>query len=600
MSEMPLPRVRVLDSLVANQIAAGEVVERPASVLKELIENSLDAGATRLTVELEQGGVRLIRVRDDGVGIHPDDLDTALCRHGTSKLLRFEDLDELRTLGFRGEALPSIASVSRLTLTSRIASEVTGWALNLGGEGEAGTRVPSAMPMGTMVEVRDLFFNTPARRRFLRTERTELGQLESVLRTTALSGFGFGLTAKHGERNLLTVRPALNEEERLRRVGVVVGRQFVDAARIVSANTHEMRLWGWVVAADASGTTAHGQYFFLNRRAIRDPVIRHALGAAYEDMLPAGHVASYVLYLDMPAHHVDVNVHPAKSEVRFREARNVHDFVLSGIRRTLTGEADALHRLVETATEPTSHLISNSRAAPDDSFHPCHGRPTPGSGYPPAEPHRGGAVRDVVPLYGAGPRVTNAPARRSAVAGPRVMPARAVLVEQRFVVLEHGQQVVLLNVVSTLTHAARQVFSEAMAGAALTSRPLLIPALRSVTERQAQRVANAQSVLEQLGVVVRQAGAGRLSLRQLPRVLRRVNTDALLASLAAQGDVADSGALIHTLAQAAGEPGDRDEELRADVLEAFAGLTEGDGGPVAPWGRYLPCDILAQWMLTPA
>jgi len=281
-------RVRLLDEGVANQIAAGEVVERPASVLKELIENSLDAGAARVTVDLEEGGVRLVRVRDDGGGIHPDDLRLALSRHGTSKIGRIEDLVHLQTYGFRGEALASIASVSRLTIRSRVAGEKTGWELRSAGQGYE--RVPAAIPAGTEVAVHDLFYNTPARRKFLRAERTELAHLASVVKNAALSAYRTGFVVRHGQRVMHRFRVHRDARDRGARVAEVLGAGFMQQARLVDEALGDLHCHGWVAGPGSTGTVAAEQHFFLNGRPVRDATVRHALVMAFEGVIPAGHV----------------------------------------------------------------------------------------------------------------------------------------------------------------------------------------------------------------------------------------------------------------------------------------------------------------------
>jgi len=327
--------IRLLPDTLINQIAAGEVVERPASVVKELVENALDAGARRIDVDLEEGGIRLIRVRDDGCGMAPAELALAVSRHATSKIASLDDLEQVATLGFRGEALPSIASVSRFAISSRERDAAHGARLEIDG-GKAGALQPLAHPVGTSIEVRDLFYNVPARRKFLRAERTELGHVEEWLRSLALARPHVEVRISHNGRPGKIYRPA-GDEERLRRVGEALGEEFVRDCLPVDAAAAGLRLQGWVGAPTSSRSSADQQYFYVNGRAIRDRTVAHAVRQAYADVLFHGRHPSFVLFLDIDPRRVDVNVHPAKQEVRFRDGRLVHDFVYRTLHEALAG-----------------------------------------------------------------------------------------------------------------------------------------------------------------------------------------------------------------------------------------------------------------------
>ncbi len=328
-------RIHHLSSQLANQIAAGEVVERPASVVKELLENSLDAGATQIEIDVEQGGARLIRVRDNGSGIHRDDLLLALNRHATSKITDANDLDGIITLGFRGEALPSIASVSRLSLTSRQPGEESGWRVSSEGYAPDEAAAPCAHPLGTTVEIRDLFFNTPARRKFLRKEKTEFGHLEEVVKRIALSRFDVGFQLKHNQRAVLSLPPVTSSEQYIERVAAICGQPFKTHALAIEFEAAGLRLWGWVALPAFSRSQADMQYFYVNGRVIRDKLVSHAIRQAYRDVLYHGRHPAFVLNLEIAPEQVDVNVHPTKHEVRFREGRLAHDFIFRAIHRSL-------------------------------------------------------------------------------------------------------------------------------------------------------------------------------------------------------------------------------------------------------------------------
>ncbi len=317
--------IRVLEPELISQIAAGEVIERPASVIKELIENALDAGARRIDIEVEKGGVALCRVRDDGGGIAADELPLALARHATSKISALDDLEHVVSFGFRGEALPSIASVSRLELISRTTDGEHGWKVSVGNGGDAVS--PAPHPPGTTVEVRDLFFNVPARRKFLRSEATELQHIARHVERLALSRFDVAIQLTHNQRRVITLPAAADRAARERRVAEVCGGEFLDSALYIENATAGLKLSGWI----AQPTFARGQpdlqFWFINGRPVRDRLLVNAARLGYRDVLFHGRHAAYVLYLELDPARVDVNAHPAKQEVRFRDARTVHDFV---------------------------------------------------------------------------------------------------------------------------------------------------------------------------------------------------------------------------------------------------------------------------------
>lgn len=303
-------RIELLSPRLANQIAAGEVVERPASVIKELLENSIDSGAKRIDVDVEQGGVKLLRVRDDGSGISSDDLPLALARHATSKIRDLEDLERVMSLGFRGEALASISSVARLTLTSRTRSADQAWQVETEGRDMAPRVQPAAHPVGTSVEVRDLFFNTPARRKFLKAEKTEFDHLQEVIKRLALARFDVAFHLRHNGKTILSLHEANDDAARARRVAAVCGAGFLEQALPIEIERNGLRLWGWVGLPTFSRSQADLQYFFVNGRAVRDKLVAHAVRQAYRDVLFNGRHPTFVLFFEVDPSVVDVNVHP--------------------------------------------------------------------------------------------------------------------------------------------------------------------------------------------------------------------------------------------------------------------------------------------------
>ena len=328
-------RIHALPIQLVNQIAAGEVVERPSSVVKELVENCFDAGAGQITIEIEQGGTRLIKIRDDGCGIDKEDLALALSRHATSKIATLQDLEQVSSMGFRGEALPSISSVARLTLISRTADSQCAWRVTADGSEQDFDPQPDPHPQGTTVDVRDLFYNTPARRKFLKTEKTEFAHIETLIKRMALSQFEIGFSLSHNQKEILNLKPATTEVSQEQRVASICGPAFIESSVKIDFAASGLQLSGWVGLPTFSRSQQDMQFFYVNGRLIRDKLVAHAIKQAYQDVLYHGRHPVFVLYLTLDPILVDVNAHPAKLEVRFREGRLVHDFLFSALHRSL-------------------------------------------------------------------------------------------------------------------------------------------------------------------------------------------------------------------------------------------------------------------------
>lgn len=329
-----MKKIEKLSTLLSNQIAAGEVIERPASVVKELIENSLDANATKIEIDIEQGGMRLIRLRDNGEGIAPDELSLALSRHATSKIKNLDDLQEILSFGFRGEALASISSVSRLTLISALANE-SGWKIESEGIEQIKDSVPAPHPQGTTIDIRDLFYNTPARKKFLRSEKTEFDHIDELIKRIALSVFHVQFTVKHNQKLVRQYRAAHSSLEREQRVSSLCGAAFIENALNIESEIPGLKLSGWAALPTFSRAAADLQYFYVNGRMVRDKLVNHAVKQAYQDVMYGNRYPAFVLFLEIPPSQVDVNVHPTKHEVRFRESRLVHDFVTQTLKDAL-------------------------------------------------------------------------------------------------------------------------------------------------------------------------------------------------------------------------------------------------------------------------
>lgn len=344
--------IRQLPARLANQIAAGEVVERPSSVVKELVENSIDAGATELVIDIEQGGAKRIRLRDNGQGIAQNELELALSRHATSKISSLDDLESIMSLGFRGEALASISSVSRLTLTSKPATQPEAWQAFCEGREMMVSIQPAAHPDGTTVDVQDLFFNTPARRKFLRTEKTEFGHIDEVVKRIALGAPQVRIQLRHNQRKVRDYRPATSEPQQVQRLKAVVGNTFAGEALHIVNQVDPWKLQGWIAPSSACRHQGDVQYMFVNGRMMKDKLLNHAIRQAYGDLLPADRQPTFVLYLTLPARDVDVNVHPSKHEVRFHQARQIHDFVLQTIRQALPQPGQVEPALAEAGYQP--------------------------------------------------------------------------------------------------------------------------------------------------------------------------------------------------------------------------------------------------------
>ncbi len=364
--------IKILPARLANQIAAGEVVERPASVVKELVENSLDSGATRIDVDIEKGGAKLIRIRDNGKGIVKNELQLALSRHATSKIHTLDDLEAIISLGFRGEALASISSVSRLTLTSRPATQQQAWSAYAEGREMAVKLQPTAHPIGTTVEVLDLFFNTPARRKFLRTEKTEFTHIDELLKRIALSRFDITINLKHNGKMVRQYRAAKTDVQCEKRIASVCGNAFVRNMLQIELEHNDLKLHGWITTPQGARSQSDMQFCYVNGRMMRDKLINHAIRQSYETSLTSEQYAAYILFIEIDPHHVDVNVHPAKHEVRFHQSRLVHDFIYQALASALSqaehveqpkASAAAFH----TATDHQSNVNQNTSSEPEST-----------------------------------------------------------------------------------------------------------------------------------------------------------------------------------------------------------------------------------------
>ena len=522
---MSNPRIQLLSPLLANQIAAGEVVERPSSVVKELMENSLDAGARRIEIEVEEGGVKLIRVRDDGGGIHRDDLALALSRHATSKILDFDDLVAVRSLGFRGEALPSIASVSRLALTSRRGDDDHAWRVQGRGE-HIDEPAPAAHPVGTTVEVRELFYNTPARRKFLRSERTEFNHLDEVIKRIALSRFDVAVHVRHNGREVHVLRAAASGADRAQRVAALCGRDFIEQAVEIEFEAGGLRLAGWVGLPTFSRGQADMQHFYVNGRTVRDKLVAHAVRQAYHDVLYHGRYPAFVLYLDVPAHDVDVNVHPTKHEVRFRESRLVHDFLFRGVH-------DALARVRPGTTAATAQTSTSVSTAP-------------GIAHVETQTAMPLAVREQMASYAALHPVSFAhqEAKPCAAEDDAIPPLGYAVAQLHgvYVLAQNRDGLVLVDAHAAHERITYERMKEAHAHGRVISQPLLLPLTVVVSECEARLVEEHADLLREIGFEAGRIGPQTIIIRQVPALLSDGDVAQLLrdvlADLNSRGETA--------------------------------------------------------------
>lgn len=511
-------RIQKLTPLLANQIAAGEVVERPASVVKELVENSLDAGATQIDIDLEQGGVRLIRVRDNGSGIHPDDLPLALSRHATSKLAQPEDLAHIMTLGFRGEALASISSVSRLSLTSALPKQ-SGWCVSMEGD-IAADMVPAAHPQGTTVEIRDLFFNTPARRKFLKSEKTEFEHVDELIKRMALSSWNVGFTLRHQQKIVRQYFPAASPTNCRDRLSALCGPAFVDHAVYIEAEGAGMRITGWIALPSFSRSQADLQYFYVNGRVVRDKLVLHALKDAYQDVLYRDRYPAYILFLDILPDQVDVNVHPTKHEVRFRNGRLVHDFLSRSVHDALASshpgaECDHQHEEVMTAAMPVAvkQPVLEAVAVIEKPIQ----REMPVYQAPP-KPHK---IQEKMAVYRALHDTPVEPIEINLPTQPVTPPLGYALGQLHgiYIFAENEKGLVMIDMHAAHERIMYEKMKAAFAAQKMPIQSLLVPITLGVSEREAEQVEYYLPFFEQLGFQVSRMGKETLVIREVPQIL---------------------------------------------------------------------------------
>jgi len=586
-----MSRIHKLSPRLANQIAAGEVVERPASVVKELLENSLDAGARSVDIDVENGGIKLIRIRDNGMGIDQSDLPMALSRHATSKIDTLDDLEAVATLGFRGEALASISSVSRLALTSRprkqgasaipnaapedddpffqgesagehqSSNDEGAWKVEAEGRDMDAKLSPAAHPQGTTLEVRDLFFNTPARRKFLKTEKTEFGHLEEVVKRQALSRFEVGFSLRHNQRTIHSLRPASSLQDKERRVAALCGSQFMESSVIVDVEASGLKLWGWVAQPTFSRSKADLQYFFVNGRVIRDRLVAHAVKQAYRDVLYHGRHSAFVLYLELDPANVDVNVHPTKHEVRFRDGRLVHDFIFRSLHKALadvrpddqfgSGECPASAGDVIFSGQGTTpgSLVGNGVLSEGEasSYSPSYGSQA-------AMPLRDTLSRTAIQEQMAGyselhPDIPRGSSESVAVNNvmassdsEQLEPPLGFAIAQLhgiYILSQSSKGLIVVDMHAAHERITYERMKLAYADQGVKAQPLLVPVTIAVSQREASVSEEYEEQFKKLGLQIERIGPETLVIRQVPAFLRNADSEQLVRDVIS--DVSEHG-----------------------------------------------------------
>ena len=516
-------RIQQMPNQLINQIAAGEVVERPASVVKELLENSLDAGATRIDIDIEQGGVKLIRVRDNGSGIHKDDLALALSRHATSKIRSLEELERVMSLGFRGEALPSIASVSRLKITSK-QEDGESWCVE--GQDEQSAQIkPAPHGVGTTVEIRDLFYNVPARRKFLKTEKTEFNHLDDVVKRIALSRADVDISLRHNQKLIRQMRAGLDQLGMEQRIAEICGKAFIEQSHYMEFEAADLRIHGWIAEPAFNRAQADMQFFFVNGRMIKDKLVTHAIRQAYQDVLFHGRHPAYVLFLQLKPEWVDVNAHPTKHEVRFREARLVHDFLFRSIHNALAQVRPAdVHNEAAPSIDASHHPMQS----PSQTAMPMYGQG--GSGYK-SNPVAA-QVEEQIQAYAnlARPSNNENPWPAAEADETEVPPLGYAIAQLHgvYILSQTATGMVMVDMHAAHERITYERLKQNLDEGGIASQPLLVPIGIVVSEKEVRLAEEHADLFSELGFELEASGPESLRIRQLPVLLAAGNAEQLV------------------------------------------------------------------------
>lgn len=520
-------KINLLDEKLANQIAAGEVVERPSSIVKELLENSIDAGATKIAVEVERGGVGLLRVQDNGTGILKRDLVLALRRHATSKIASLDDLENIHSFGFRGEALASISSVSRLSLMSKAKKEGTdnGWKIQVEGSLKASDLIPVTHANGTTIEIRDLFFNTPARKKFLKRENTEFSKIDEVIKRLALSRFDVHLSFSHNQKTVHNLLPASSEFEQQRRVRLVCGQKFIESAIQVEVERSGLKLWGWVGLPTFSRSRADLQYFYVNGRSVRDKLVTHAVKRAFKDVLYHGRHPAYVLFLELNPRSVDVNVHPTKHEVRFRDSRFVHDFLFGSLHKSLANVTpsdqmpysndlsgiESISMAVPATSGNNSAFVTQNMSFFNEELDTRDSRRT-GSISSPHSSVRLDQFPQINSEDGDGPALGYAIAQLHGI----------------YILAQNKKGLVIVDMHAAHERITYERMKVSLMGDGLRKQTLLVPLSVTLSASEVTHAEENQKALRELGLEIERASDEALVVRQIPALLKGSNIEQLI------------------------------------------------------------------------
>jgi len=530
-------RIHALPIQLVNQIAAGEVVERPSSVVKELVENCFDAGAGQITIEIEMGGTRLIKIRDDGCGIVKEDLALALSRHATSKIATLQDLEQVSSMGFRGEALPSISSVARLTLISRTADSQCAWRVTADGSEQDFDPQPDPHPQGTTVDVRDLFYNTPARRKFLKTEKTEFAHIETLIKRMALSQFEIGFSLSHNQKEILNLKPAMTEVSQEQRVASICGPAFIESSVKIDFAASGLQLTGWVGLPTFSRSQQDMQFFYVNGRLIRDKLVAHAIKQAYQDVLYHGRHSVFVLYLTLDPTLVDVNAHPAKLEVRFREGRLVHDFLFSALHRSLADlrpehTATAVNWINENIADATEAaivvpLLMNKVFDTQSAY---HAGPTQQTSLPLS-------IAESITAYAALSPYAQAEQKQklpvSSTQDTHPLGYAIAHIHNIYILAETTKGVILVDAHAAHERVTYERLKRQYQEGSVPSQPLLLPIKITVSAAEADLAEQEYEYFNTLGFELNRSGPETIILRSTPALLGNVDKELLIRDVLA-------------------------------------------------------------------
>lgn len=515
---IPDMKIHTLPSQLVDQIAAGEVVERPASVVKELLENSLDAGSTRVEIDIEQGGKRLIRIRDNGHGMSREELPLSLTRHATSKIRSLQDLESVSSLGFRGEALPSIRSVSQLSLISREADAEQAWSM----APDHDQVVPAAHPVGTTIEIRDLFYNTPARRKFLRTDNTEFAHIDKLVQKLVLSRFDVEFRFNHNKRSRRIYKPANDVAAQLQRVSEVLGPAFQEHALAIDISHADFRLSGWIASPGFSRSQADMQYFFVNRRMVRDKLVGHAVRQAYQDVMYHGRHPAFVLYLELPPTMVDVNAHPAKTEVRFRDGRLVHDFLFHSIHQ-------ALAEVRPDPQQAESLLTGNTKSTLATQSFDYASRP-------PQQTGMSLPAGEGINVYKALSQSAAATHTQALQGEDDTVPPLGYALAQLhgiYVLSQNAEGLVIVDMHAAHERITYERLKTSLQQGSVRAQPLLVPEHFQVSQREADIAEKHFELFAKLGFELDRRGPDTLVIRQVPTLLRQADVVTLVRDVLA-------------------------------------------------------------------